>query len=91
MVSRYVVYDTQADNPESYQSEGEFERLETAMDFVEFYRRKYPDRKFQIRGVAYNRSGLKVGEEIASWDPIPPQLQEDSARDLLEWLLEDLQ
>lgn len=84
MVSRYVVYDAQ--QAESYQSEAEFEKLETAMDFVEFYRRRYPERRFQIRGISYNRSGVTVGGEIASWEPIPQELRREAALELLAWL-----
>ena len=84
MVSRYVVYD--ADQNESFQSEAEFEKLETAMDFVEFYRRRYPERRFQIRGISYNRSGVTVGGEIASWDPIQKPLHREAVMELLAWL-----
>ena len=56
MISRYVVYDASGrqdlSDVSSREPLGEFEQLETAMDFVEFYRRKYPARFFQVRGLS---------------------------------------
>ena len=86
MISRYVVYFATGEQEESYQSEAEFEQLETAMDFVEFYRIRYPARRFLIRGISYNRSGVRVGETIASWEPLPQPLRREAAMDLLAWL-----
>lgn len=92
MINRYVVYHGKetsegAAPASSMQSEAEFERLETAMDFVEFYRRKYPDRYFEIRGISYNRSSLHVGEVISGWEPTPPGMRKQAVEDLLTWLL----
>ena len=89
MISHYVVYNSIPEDPDSLQSEAEFERLETAMDFVEFYRRKYPERRFSIGGISYNRSGVRMGSEIAGWDPIPVPLRGEAVQELLTWLLPD--
>lgn len=78
MISHYVIYQETGDETKQYLAE--FEQLETAMDFVELYHRRIPEKKLVVRGVSYNRSDLKEGTVIASWDPIPGDLAEEMYR-----------
>ena len=93
MISRYVVYEAPGrqdlDDVTLREPLGEFEQLETAMDFVEFYRRKYPAKFFQVRGLSYVRSGMNIGGVVSSWEPIEPELQREAVAELLTWLLPD--
>ena len=78
MISHYVIYEEKESLEMRYLAE--FEELETALDFVELYHRRIPEKKLLVRGVSYNRSDLKEGKIITTWDPIPSELAEDMYR-----------
>ena len=93
MLNRYVVFGSErgpegeAPGPEmELLPIAEFEQLETAIDFAEFYRRKNPDAAFEIRGLSYNRSSVHKGEVLFSWEPIPQHLRRMAAEEFISWL-----
>ena len=88
MINHYIVCDKKTwDGGESMKGYiGEFESLETAMDFVEFYRRKYPSGEFQIRGISYSMSDVRPGMIISEWEPIPEEMVEYERNGLLLYL-----
>ena len=73
MINRYVVYSSPKEDGD-WKFQIETDRLETAMDFAEFYRIKYPDLYYQVRGISYNRNSLKEGNILAGWDPVPADM-----------------
>lgn len=90
MISKYAVYGTSPENDQKKEVYGEFDKLETAMDFAEFYRRKYNKVKFQVYGITYNRTDEKQGKLISEWKTIPDQLREEAAADFIAYLQEDM-
>ena len=88
MVYRYVVFGSSGSSGE-FLPEGEFEKLETALDFAEYYRRKYPDRLFQVRGISYSRSNMQVGQVVAALELIPEGMRRSAAEEFVTWLMPD--
>lgn len=89
MVSRYAVYGFLPGKEDGREVMGEFERLETAMDFVEFYRRKYNRKIYRVCGITYNRTNENEGRLISEWKPIPDQLREEACEDFITYLQAD--
>ena len=85
MVNRYVVYSSEKEDGQ-WEFQVETDRLETAIDFAEFYRIKYPDRYYQVRGVSYNRSSFKEGNILSEWDPVPDGMFDNEISDFVMFL-----
>ncbi len=77
MINHYVVYrqqENETEQPMLYA--GEFEELETAVDMAELLRSRYPDCRFEVRGVSYNRTDYTEGKVLSTWEPIPEIMRE---------------
>ena len=85
MVNRYVVYSSEKEEG-PWEFQVETDRLETAIDFAEFYRIKYPDRYYQVRGLSYNRSSLKEGRILSEWDPVPEGMFDNEISEFVMFL-----
>ena len=90
MVNRYIVFYWEEDE-KAGKNLAEFEELEIAMDFVEFYRRRYPEKHFGVKGISYHQDHVTEGTLISKWEPIPREMLRDEIQNLLNWIAESVE